>query len=82
MSQLPITTYFNTRKRQMRVELNSKSKILLLERGHSNSPALMIADDSEQIAPNEKGKKIISLIIWKDASTEDTCINKTIRNTV
>ncbi|EFN67825.1 hypothetical protein EAG_07323 [Camponotus floridanus] len=53
MSQLPITAYFNTCKRQMYDKLHGKSKLLLLERDHSNSPALTHAD-SEQIAPDEK----------------------------
>lgn len=80
MSQLPITAYFNTRKRQMCDKLRGKSKVLLLERDHSSSPALIIADDSKQIAPNEKDKRTTSSIVWEDASTEGTCINKAVRN--
>lgn len=80
MSQPSVAAYFNTRKRQACDELRGKSKVLLLERDHSSNEALTHADDSEQIAPNEKGEKTKPLIVLKDAPVKGTRVNKAVRN--
>lgn len=80
MSQPSVAAYFNTRKRQACDELRGKSKVLLLERDHSSSEALTHADDSEQIAPDEKGERTRPLIVLKDAPVKSTRVNKAVRN--
>lgn len=80
MSQPSVAAYFNTRKRQAGDELRGKSKVLLLERDHSSSQALIDTENSDQILDKESASP---KVVLKDApanAKEVFRVNRVVRN--